>query len=95
MGSYTDASFILNMGSLKRFNPHWKNAEFERLATELPATTGEKERQAIIWRAQEIITQDRARIGVLYPKAIYSVNKRVQFAGRFDEMIPAEQVRRA
>ncbi len=95
MGSYTDASFILNMGSLKRFNPHWKNAEFERLAAELPATTGEKERQAIIWRAQEIITQDRARIGVLYPKAIYSVNKRVQFAGRFDEMIPAEQVRRA
>lgn len=95
MGSYTDASTLLNLGLLRRFNPHWTNEEFVRLSQEVDAAPTEDERRAILRRAQEIITSERARIGILYPKAIHSVNKRVRFDGRFDEMIPAEQVRRS
>ncbi|MBB3810510.1 ABC transporter substrate-binding protein [Pseudochelatococcus contaminans] len=94
MGSYTDASVILNLALLRRFNPHWTNEEFVSLSKEIDQAPTEEARQAILRRAQEIITGDRARIGILYPKAIHSVNNRVNFAGRFDEMIPAEQVRR-
>lgn len=95
MGSYTDGSQLLNLGTLKRFNPHWSNAEFTALSESQGDAATEEERRAILRKAQVLITEDRARIGVLYPKAIYGISRRVQFSGRFDEMIPAEQVRRA
>lgn len=95
MGSYTDASHLLNLGLLQRFNPHWSDEEFLRLSEEVGLAPTEEDRLEILRRAQEIITGDRARIGIAYPQAIYGVNDRVSFAGRFDEMIPAEEVRRA
>lgn len=95
MGSYTDASWLLNLQALARFHPNWSNEEFTRLSNEIGDAPTEDARLAMARRAQEIVTEDRLRIGVLYPQAIYAVNARVKFSGRFDEMIPAEQVRRA
>ncbi|RWR27713.1 ABC transporter substrate-binding protein [Sinirhodobacter populi] len=95
MGSYTDGSQLLNLGTFKRFNPHWSNAEFVTLSQEMGNAPTEDDRRAILRRAQVLVTDDRVRIGVLYPKAIYGISARVVFPGRFDEMIPAEQVRRA
>lgn len=94
MGSYTDASSLLVLAQLKRFHHHWSDPEFSRLATEVNRAPDEAARQAILLRAQEIVTGQRLRIGIAYPQAVYGVNERVSFAGRFDEMIPAEQVRR-
>ncbi len=95
MGSYIDASHLLNLGLLERFNPHWTDAEFEKLSGEVGDAATEEDRVAILRRAQQIITDARVRIGILYPKGIYGVSDRVVFPGRFDEMIPAEQVRLA
>ncbi|MGI2034390.1 ABC transporter substrate-binding protein [Rhizobium panacihumi] len=95
MGSYTDASHLTDMNRLKRFNPHWQDEKFIALSRTLNDAPTEDERQAMLREAQRVMTDARVRIGILYPKAIYATSKRVTFPGRFDEMIPAEKVRRA
>ncbi|ADO43748.1 ABC transporter substrate-binding protein [Ketogulonicigenium vulgare] len=94
MGSYTDASILLPRSILNRFNNDWHDATFDGLEAAAAAAPTEEERLAILREGQQIMTDARARIGLLYPQAIYGVNARISFDGRFDEMIPAEGARR-
>lgn len=93
MGSYTDGSSLFN-DSFKR-HYEWQNADFDALRTEVISQPNEEKRLAVIRKAQEILANQRVRIGLLYPQSIYGVSDRVKFAGRFDEMIFAEDVIRA
>ncbi|AYM82094.1 oligopeptide ABC transporter substrate-binding protein [Agrobacterium tumefaciens str. Cherry 2E-2-2] len=90
MGSYTDGSSLFQ----EEFKRHyeWADAEFNSLREKVRNSGSEDERLAILRRAQEIVADQRVRIGLIYPQSIYGVNDRVKFGGRFDEMIFAEDV---
>jgi peptide/nickel transport system substrate-binding protein len=92
MGSYTDGSSLFN----DQFKRHyeWVDAEFNDIRAKIRNPGSEEERLALVRRAQEIVAAQGVRIGILYPQAIYGVNDRVRFEGRFDEMIFAEEVTR-
>lgn len=90
MGSYTDGSVLFRDPYERHYA--WHDPEFERLGDEVGAASPEEKRLAIIRQGQEIIAAQRVRIGLVYPLAIYGVGQRVKFAGRFDEMIAAEDV---
>ncbi|WP_082621276.1 ABC transporter substrate-binding protein [Bordetella sp. N] len=88
MGSYTDGSTLFRDEWKRHYA--WRDEEFEKLRVDVGRAPDEAHRIAIIQRGQEIIAGQRVRIGLVYPQAIYGIGQRVQFAGRFDEMIPAE-----
>jgi peptide/nickel transport system substrate-binding protein len=92
MGSYTDASTLF----IDNFKRHydWSDESFEALAVAVRKAKNEEERIAISQKGQQIVADQRARIGLLFPQSIYGVSNRVVYKGRFDEMIAAEDVSR-
>lgn len=90
MGSYTDASSLF----VDNFKRHydWSDEAFEGLAAAVRQAKSEAERIAISQKGQQIIAEQRVRIGLLFPQSIYGVSDRVIYKGRFDEMIAAEDV---
>lgn len=92
MGSYTDASTLF----IDNFKRHydWSDEAFETLAVAVRKAGSEEERIAISQKGQQIVADQRVRIGLLFPQSIYGVSKRVVYNGRFDEMIAAEDVSR-
>ncbi|WP_449256994.1 ABC transporter substrate-binding protein [Bosea sp. (in: a-proteobacteria)] len=92
MGSYTDASSLF----VDNFKRHydWSDEAFEGLAAAVRQAKSEAERIAISQKGQQIIAEQRVRIGLLFPQSIYGVSDRVIYKGRFDEMIAAEDVSR-
>ena len=92
MGSYTDASTLF----VDNFKRHydWSDERFEGLAASVRQAKSEAERIAISQKGQEIVAEQRVRIGLLFPQSIYGVSDRVVYSGRFDEMIAAEDVSR-
>lgn len=92
MGSYTDASTLF----IDNFKRHyeWSDAAFEALAASVRGAKSEAERIAISQKGQQIVADQRVRIGLLFPQSIYGVSDRVVYNGRFDEMIAAEDVAR-
>ncbi|NTI46286.1 ABC transporter substrate-binding protein [Agrobacterium rhizogenes] len=90
MGSYTDGSSLFQDDFKRHYD--WTNAEFNSLREKARNPGSEDARLAILRRAQEIVADQRVRIGLIYPQSIYGVNDRIKFDGRFDEMIFAEDV---
>ncbi|UZF91768.1 ABC transporter substrate-binding protein [Bosea sp. NBC_00550] len=92
MGSYTDASTLF----VDNFKRHydWADETFDGLATAVRTARTEEERIAISQKGQQIVADERVRIGLLFPQSIYGVSDRVKYNGRFDEMIAAEDVSR-
>ncbi|MDQ2188001.1 ABC transporter substrate-binding protein [Alcaligenaceae bacterium A4P071] len=90
MGSYTDGSVLFR----DKFDRHydWVDPAFERLGVQARNATDEAQRVALIRDGQTLLAEQRVRIGLLYPQSIYGISDRIRFAGRFDEMIPAEAV---
>lgn len=92
MGSYTDGSSIFNDNFKRHYD--WADPSFLQLDQAIRTVTSDAERIKLAQQGQAILAEQRVRIGLLYPQSIYGVNDRVAFAGRFDEMIPAEDVSR-
>ncbi|PZU92680.1 MAG: peptide ABC transporter substrate-binding protein [Chelatococcus sp.] len=90
MGSYTDASTLF----VDNFRRHydWSDPAFEELVASVRDAKTEAERIAISQKGQQIVADQRVRIGLLFPQSIYGVSDRVVYHGRFDEMIAAEDV---
>ncbi len=92
MGSYTDASSLFSDDFKRHYA--WSDPEFVALTERVTTARTDAERIAISQRGQQIIADQRMRIGLLYPQSIYGVSDRVIYDGRYDEMIPAEVVTR-
>jgi len=92
MGSYTDASTLF----VDNFKRHydWSDDAFEQLAASVRQAKTEADRIAISQKGQEIVAEQRVRIGLLFPQSIYGASDRIVYNGRFDEMIAAEDVSR-
>lgn len=92
MGSYTDASTLF----VDNFKRHydWSDESFEKLAASVRQAKSEADRIAISQQGQQIVAEQRVRIGLLFPQSIYGVSDRIIYTGRFDEMIAAEDVSR-
>lgn len=92
MGSYTDGTAVFNDNFKRHYG--WSDPEFSALLNASKNVTSDEKRIAQAQRAQQIMADQRVRIGLLYPQSIYGVNDRVVFQGRYDEMVPAEEVGR-
>jgi peptide/nickel transport system substrate-binding protein len=92
MGSYTDASTLFADDFKRHYD--WSDKAFAQLGAAVSAAQSDDERIAISQQGQQMIADQRVRIGLLYPQSIYGVNDRVVFKGRYDEMLAAEDVSR-
>lgn len=90
MGSYTDGSSLFNGD----FDTHyaWQDDEFDELAEKARTARSDEDRIAASLRGQEIIAEQRVRIGIVFPQSNIGLASALDFAGRFDEMIPAQEI---
>ncbi|MFB9950747.1 ABC transporter substrate-binding protein [Rhizobium puerariae] len=90
MGAYTHASTFLDRDWKEHIG--WNNAKFEDVKKKALAETDPEARSALIRDVQKIVADDRAQIGIYYPKANFGVSDTIDYTPRFDEIFIAEEI---
>lgn len=90
MGAYVDAATFID----RNWKEHiaWNNPEFEETKKKARASVDTVERAELIGKLQTIVADDRAQIGIYYPKASFGVNDRISYTPRFDETFIVEEI---